>query len=35
MQFFVLKVDQTSLKQLKFQRSDKRKTSDFPEASGG
>ncbi|MBO5513907.1 MAG: hypothetical protein J5961_04895 [Mogibacterium sp.] len=34
-QFFVLKVDQTSLKQLKFQRSDKRKTSDFSEVSGG
>ena len=35
MQFFVLKVNRTSLNQLIFQQSDKRKTSDFSEASGG
>jgi len=35
MQFLVLKVNQISLKQLKYQHPDKRKTSDFSEASGG
>ena len=35
MQFFVLKVNQTSLNQLKFQHPDKRKTSDFSEVCGG
>ena len=35
MRFFVLKVKQTSLEQLIFQRPDKRKTSDFSEVCGG